>query len=178
MNYLFKISLILIGIFVFLFNQDLKAQYQLKRGVISNGAGHMESSDHGIKYTLGQTGTGVLSNNNYNIYSGFWYISYLSVSIPDNNVFQLPQKFELFQNYPNPFNPLTTIEYQLPKSSQVEICIYNMIGHKVATLVSGKQAAGTYKIEWNASSFSSGVYLYRLETDQGYSKTKKLILVK
>jgi len=90
---------------------------------------------------------------------------------------KLPMAFALYQNYPNPFNPVTAIEYQLPKFSHVDLSIYNLLGQKVATLVNKKQMAGSYNVEWDASGFASGVYFYRLETEQGFSQTKKLILV-
>jgi len=89
-------------------------------------------------------------------------------------------KFYLHQNYPNPFNPVTTIEYQLPQISQVDLSIYNLLGQKVATLVSEKQPSGSYEVEWDASGYSSGVYLYRLRTDgkmHGVVKTRKLVLL-
>ncbi len=89
-----------------------------------------------------------------------------------------PKEFCLFQNYPNPFNPKTAISYQLPAISQVDLSIYNVLGQKVATIVSERQAASTHKIEWDASGFASGVYLYKLTTDQGFTQTKKLILLK
>jgi len=95
-----------------------------------------------------------------------------------NAVFVPPESFSLNQNYPNPFNPTTTIGYHLPLASQVELSIYNILGQKVATLVSAKQPGGSYKVEWDASEFASGVYLYRLATDKGFVQTKKLILLK
>jgi hypothetical protein len=69
----------------------------------------------------------------------------------------------LSQNYPNPFNPITKINYQLPKTSNVELSIYNLLGQKVATLVSGKQNAGSHQVEWDASHFASGIYYYRIQ---------------
>jgi len=84
----------------------------------------------------------------------------------------------LLQNYPNPFNPTTTIGYQLPIPVSVEISIYNILGQKMATLINKKQPAGTHKVEWNANSFASGIYFYKLATSNGYSNTKKLILMK
>jgi len=84
----------------------------------------------------------------------------------------------LLQNYPNPFNPTTTISYQLPAISKVDISIYNLLGQKVATLVSKKQQAGTYKIEWDASGFASGLYFYKLVTDENFVQSRKLILLK
>jgi hypothetical protein len=87
-------------------------------------------------------------------------------------------KFELSQNYPNPFNPRTIINYELPITNDVELSIFNLLGQKVETLVSEKQAAGRYGVEWNAAGFASGIYYYRLETRYGFVQTKKLMLVK
>ena len=89
-----------------------------------------------------------------------------------------PVKFSLRQNYPNPFNPVTVIRWQLAVGGQVELAVYNLLGQKVATLVSEKQAAGNHQTEWDASDFASGVYYYRLTTDKGYTNTKKLVLIK
>ena len=88
-----------------------------------------------------------------------------------------PEKFSLGQNYPNPFNPSTVINYQLPISAYVKLDIYDILGNRIATLVSKNQDAGTYQIEWNASNYSSGVYFYRLQTEN-YTETKKLVLIK
>ncbi len=87
-------------------------------------------------------------------------------------------KFELAQNYPNPFNPKTTISYQLPITSSVDLSIYNTLGQKVATLVSKKQLAGSHKVEWDATGFASGVYFCRLQTEAGFLQTRKLVLFK
>lgn len=90
---------------------------------------------------------------------------------------QLPKKFQLYQNYPNPFNPNTTIEFDLPKTSNVTLKIFNILGEEVATLVSDKLTAGSYTYEWDASNMASGVYLYKLEAE-GFVQTKKMILMK
>jgi len=94
------------------------------------------------------------------------------------NARQIARKLRLFQNYPNPFNPLTTIHYELPITDYVRLTIFNLLGQKVATLVSKKQAAGTYQVEWDARGFASGVYYYRLSTEKGFVYTRKLILLK
>jgi unsaturated rhamnogalacturonyl hydrolase len=88
------------------------------------------------------------------------------------------QRFTLNQNYPNPFNPKTVITYQLPSVREVELSIYNILGQKVITLVSKKQVAGSYRVEWDATGFASGIYIYRLETNEGFINTKKLIYFK
>jgi hypothetical protein len=101
-------------------------------------------------------------------------------AISENNQF-VPKVFALDQNYPNPFNPSTTIEYQLPATSQVELSIYNALGQKVETMVSKKQPVGTYKVKWDGTGLVSGVYFYRLSaqgTDQNFIQTKKLVLLK
>lgn len=96
----------------------------------------------------------------------------------------IPQEYALYQNFPNPFNPRTVISYQLPArsaggpiSSSIELSIYNLLGQKVATLVSESQPAGIYKVEWDATGLASGVYLYRLEAGE-FVQSKKLILMR
>ena len=90
--------------------------------------------------------------------------------------------FELFQNYPNPFNPVTTIRYTVGTHHDVpvliDLSIYNLSGQKVATLVSAKQSAGHYEVQWDASGMASGVYLYRLSTGSGFTQTRKLVLLR
>ncbi len=88
-----------------------------------------------------------------------------------------PKTFLLEQNYPNPFNPSTTIRYQLPVASEVKLEVYDVLGKKVATLVSERQAAGYYQYVWNADGLTSGVYFYRLQAGT-FTQTKKMILVK
>jgi hypothetical protein len=91
--------------------------------------------------------------------------------------FNVARAFELAQNYPNPFNPTTTIRYQIPTAETVSLKVYDVLGKEVATLVSGRQEAGSYAVEFNAAGFSSGVYFYRLQAG-GFVETKKMMLVK
>ena len=89
----------------------------------------------------------------------------------------LPTGFQLEQNSPNPFNPVTTIQFSVPHESHVRLKVYNSFGAEVATLVDQQVAAGTYKVNWDASRLASGFYLYRLEA-KGFAQTKKLLLMK
>jgi hypothetical protein len=89
----------------------------------------------------------------------------------------LPHSFHLSQNYPNPFNPRTIINYELPITNFVELSIYNLLGQKIATLISEKQKAGYHQAEWDARKFSSGVYYYRIESGE-FQDMKKMILIK
>jgi photosystem II stability/assembly factor-like uncharacterized protein len=93
-----------------------------------------------------------------------------------NNV-ELPISFALSQNYPNPFNPSTTIKYAIKSSQFVSLKIYDILGNEVATLVNEDKPAGNYKIEFNSSSFSSGVYFYKINAGS-FVETKKMILIK
>jgi len=88
-----------------------------------------------------------------------------------------PINYSLAQNYPNPFNPVTTINYNLPLKSQVELVVYNTLGEKVIQLVNGEKEAGSYSVKLNANSLSSGIYFYKLQAGD-FIKTKKMILMK
>ena len=89
----------------------------------------------------------------------------------------LPTEFTLNQNYPNPFNPTTVINYDIPEATNVVLTVYNMLGQKMTTLVNENKSAGRYSINFDATLFSSGVYIYRLEAGQ-FVSTKKMMLIK
>jgi hypothetical protein len=107
----------------------------------------------------------------------------------------LSKELKLYQNYPNPFNPTTTIEFNLPYTSEVTLKIFNILGEEVATLVSDRLNAGNYSYEWaRPAGMASGVYLYRLEVveplqgtpegkvtagqaGQGFVETRKMVLM-
>lgn len=93
-----------------------------------------------------------------------------------------PDQFELLQNYPNPFNPTTNIKYLLPESMHVNVSVYDLTGRLVARLLNSQQEPGSHKIQWNAASFASGVYFYRIvaETPNGNNiiQNKKMLLIK
>ena len=74
----------------------------------------------------------------------------------------MPDKFLLLQNYPNPFNPSTNISFTLASRSFVSFKIFNLLGKKVATVVSEEMPAGNYSRQWNAVNMPSGIYFYRL----------------
>lgn len=94
----------------------------------------------------------------------------------DNQV-GIPGDFSLAQNYPNPFNPITTIQYELPERSDVQITIYDLLGKTVTTLVSETQDAGFKSVQWDATHQSSGVYLYQIRAG-GYVQTRKMVVLK
>jgi hypothetical protein len=88
-----------------------------------------------------------------------------------------PDKYELSQNYPNPFNPSTTIKFSIPESGNVKVTVYDAVGRVVVTLTNNFYQAGNYKIEWNATSYASGIYFYRLEA-KNFNTVRKMVLIK
>jgi len=90
---------------------------------------------------------------------------------------EMPDEFRLSQNYPNPFNPVTEISFALPTAMNVRLDIYNVLGQRVTTLVDAHLEAGEHACQWDASQHSSGVYFYRLQTDD-IIETRKMVLMK
>ena len=102
------------------------------------------------------------------------------LSMNEDNI--VPERFALHQNYPNPFNPITTIRYDLPNDSFVELIIYDLMGNAINTLVSQQESAGYKQIKWDGKNYNgfpaaAGIYFYKIQTES-FIKTKKLILLK
>lgn len=89
----------------------------------------------------------------------------------------LPSDYVLSQNYPNPFNPSTKINFSIPEQANVKITVYDALGKEVETLVNETMSAGKYTTEWNASRYASGIYFYKIATNN-FVEVKKMILVK
>jgi hypothetical protein len=85
--------------------------------------------------------------------------------------------YKLYDNYPNPFNSQTKIKFEIPNSGLVQIKIFDMHGKGIETLVTKRQSPGTYEVTWDASKYSSGVYFYKLITNE-FNETKKMLLIK
>jgi hypothetical protein len=106
---------------------------------------------------------------------GFWLVG---IELDD----YLPKILVLYPNYPNPFNPVTTLSYDLPHNSFVNITIYDVLGREVRTLVNQTQEAGFKSVIWDASNnygkpVSAGVYLYQIKAGE-FVQTKKMVLLK
>jgi hypothetical protein len=96
----------------------------------------------------------------------------------EHNNNSVPNGYILRQNFPNPFNPSTAISFDLPADANVKLVVYDILGNEIISLVDNKfTKAGTYKITWNASSVSSGVYFYKLTAGE-FTATKKMLLIK
>ena len=111
-------------------------------------------------------------------------VSYLSDAVPVSDFTtgvraqSRPYVYDLWNNYPNPFNPTTTITYELAKTGQVSLKVYDILGNVVETLVNGVQAAGEYNVKFDGSRFASGVYFVCLMTSNGFEKVRKMVLLK
>ena len=126
------------------------------------------------------------------IQSGFIVITSNALSSPDTIIVEgkgssivsvkdeknVPDDYKLNQNYPNPFNPTTNITFEIPKQSRVKIILYNITGQEISILLNENKKAGYYSIPFYSSNLSSGVYFYRMTTDEGYTAVKKLIIIK
>jgi len=90
---------------------------------------------------------------------------------------EIPKEYKLYINYPNPFNPSTKIRFDLPKSSNTKIIIYDISGREIEQLINEYLNAGGYELIWTANNLASGVYFYRIETEN-FTDTKRMLLVK
>jgi len=97
-------------------------------------------------------------------------------SIPKTKI-KAPAQYDLFPPCPNPFNPITNIKFVLNKPGRVQISVYNILGQKVVKLLDAKKTAGTYRISWDASPFSSGMYFVRFDSGS-FSQVRKCLLIK
>jgi hypothetical protein len=148
----------------------------------ANDLSHYEIASEGIHYLWGftnsprdmtQTGKDLF----YNIVVAMSNQIITGINKPTTHDNTLPREYRLSQNYPNPFNPSTTIEYSIPKTTYVSLKIFNVLGQEITSLVNTVQAAGVYRVEWQADGLSSGVYLYKFQAGS-FSQTRKLLLVR
>jgi hypothetical protein len=101
---------------------------------------------------------------------------------------EMPENYALGQNYPNPFNPTTSITYELPEPSSVQLSVFNLLGQEVTTLIAADENSGAHTVVWNAMTnnneqLPSGTYIYRLHaksltSDKEFEVTRKMILMK
>ena len=142
----------------------------------------LDSADWDVPYPVGLVwdGTNFWNISSSTLFGGnervYQVQDNIVLGIVENNRFY-PNYFSLSQNYPNPFNPTTTIQYDIPKTSQVTLTIYNMNGQVVERLVNQKQEPEFYSVLWDAKNVSTGMYFYCIQAD-GFSTVKKCLLIK
>jgi hypothetical protein len=154
------------------------AQNQIPFSVIGSGGEKIASVSYVLNSTVGEAFIGKSINTSNQKYTGFWYAYEQStITAVEQEQEIIPTEFKLEQNYPNPFNPSTIIKFAIPEKSSVVIKIYDILGAEVLTLVNEEMEAGWFQKEFNASGYSTGVYIYRIQASN-YTSTKKMILVK
>ncbi len=154
-----------------------RAQSEIPHSVVAGGGAQMYSANFGTRGSLGQAAIGTASSDLFVHKVGFWYSRGTTVTGTGDTSGNLPEMFSLDQNYPNPFNPSTTIRFSLPKHSHVRLCVYDVTGTLVSTLVDRGMQPGVHREVWDASGFATGVYLYRIQAE-GFVQTRKLVLLK
>ncbi len=168
-----KITFILILFAIDSSQWHAEAQIVVSKSVLGNGGEAFNDGEYRVVGTLGQPFMSSESNG-----VGFWYLASreLNVAVEQSSL-TVPGEFQLQQNYPNPFNPTTTIEFALPKQSNVTLKLFDILGREVATLVDDELESGVHKINFDAQDLASGIYFYRIHAE-GFLKTKKLMLLK
>ncbi len=148
-----------------------------------------ESRIHKISFW--PASSGYLSDEFYYFFKNQHYVLVFQDTIyvdgtgfKDSNSNNLVTDYSLSQNYPNPFNPTTTIKYSIPVETlhitslqHVTLKVYDMLGREVATLVNEEKASGNYKLKFDGTNLTSGVYFYRLQSGS-FTQTKKFVLMK
>jgi hypothetical protein len=172
------IKFVYLLLFILCCSLAAQSQYTLKTGTFGNGVATItDSSNYQLSGTAGQSIIGLSENNDYFCNSGFWFQSYYSIVGIEDLFDNLPKSFQLDQNFPNPFNPVTTIKYAVPKTTYIRLEVYNALGQKVAALVDATKQPGYYSISLNATHLASGIYFYRLFSND-FTKVKKLMVIK
>ncbi len=182
-----KKTILIFGIlffFCFVYSEFCQSQtissYHVRKWSISASGGVVTSSSFCMKESaLGGIAVGMSASNNYVLNSGMLIID---VDDPLFKQDALPKMFELQQNFPNPFNPTTTIRYNLPKTSNVTVYIYNTVGQIVRKLNQPGQQPGSHQLTWDGKDetgqlLPSGVYMYQIEAE-GFTDVKKMLLMK
>jgi len=164
--------ILLLGSLWFLSTSEILAQ-----GGILPAAGFAGNEEISLVFSAGETIVGEFGNES---------MSLAVISIPDLPVVpvsnelidDVPKEFGLSQNYPNPFNPSTTINYAVPKVSDISIDVYNILGKKVSSLINQRKTAGNHTVQFQATNLASGVYFYVLKANGKVIKSQKMLLIK
>ncbi len=167
-------------IVIFCLNPQVVAaqQYKISHSVIGSGGAASANSNHRLLGTVAQPVIGASQNVLNRQEAGFWYGSQkLLTRVEQAPSSDLPDEFHLAQNYPNPFNPITTISFDVKAAVRVTLTLYNVLGHRVATLVDGQHAPGRYRVHFDARDLSSGLYFYVIQMDD-FRSIKKMVLSK
>lgn len=111
-----------------------------------------------------------------NAYAPYYNIGGMVTDLGEDVNLLMPLEYNLEQNYPNPFNPETEIKFDIMNSGFVSLKVYDILGNLVSELINKEMNAGSYKVNFNAANFASGVYIYKLQSGDFISSKKMLLL--
>jgi len=140
------------------------------RGWTGSGVGSYTSPDSSGFDTVVTRPNGII---NPIVQTARW----LQVTSVQNISTEIPKEYKLYQNFPNPFNPVTTIEFDIVKTQDVKLQVYDILGREIRTLIETNLGAGKYRVQFNAVDLPSGIYFYKLTTPD-YTNIKRMILMK
>jgi len=148
-------------------------------GFTSNGTPivHDPAKQNGYSYIYNKTSLSQSWFNKGGIAYTFYLSDSITVNLEDINQNIIADDYQLLQNYPNPFNPNTSISFSIPQAGLIKLTVYDILGNEVAILVDDYLNAGHYTTSFKASDLSSGVYIYRIQTEN-FVKAKQMILLK
>jgi len=148
-------------------------------GFTSNGTPivHDPAKQNGYSYIYNKTSLSQSWFNKGGIAYTFYLSDSITVNLEDINQNIIADDYQLLQNYPNPFNPNTSISFSIPQAGLIKLTVYDILGNEVAILVDDYLSAGHYTTSFNAPGLSSGVYIYRIQTEN-FVKAKQMILLK
>ena len=153
------------------------SQETVVREVAASGGGVSTDGSFQLSHTVGQAVIGPVTSTDHWQGIGFWYSPWFYITGTEDPGQETPAVTELYQNYPNPFNPLTNFRFSLAKDSRVTLRVYDALGRIVRTVIDGKMQAGMHDVPFDAKGMSSGVYFYRIRTEE-FEKTRKMVLLR
>jgi hypothetical protein len=154
---------------------------QITSFTVDGGGGSSSGGGWSVTGTIAQPDAGVLSNGTYTLRGGFWWGGVAPTSVDEDPLLP-PARFALHPVHPNPFNPATSIAFELATAARVQVCIYNLRGERVATLLDAVQPAGRHRLVWRGrddrgDEVASGVYVVNVEAS-GERVSRRIVLVR
>ena len=153
------------------------ANYSIRKAATDIGGGFAGSTGYQVTGAAGQpAGIGAAASDHARECGGFFADAFVVTGIEEGNPSEKPDCFALHQNYPNPFNPETTIQFEVADPCEVSLVVFDMLGRQSSLIVNGHYNPGLYKVKFDASVISSGIYFYRIQMGPFRAVRKMVVL--